>query len=466
MRRFRWVAVAAGFLAGTFACRQIVGIGDSPPSLPDAGDLRDAGDANAAMCGLAYPVGSCGECANTSCCAESMACAASPSCAPYELCVAACGGDAKCNDECLFNNRIGTSVSQAAALNACIASKCATPCAASCGGLGALLAPPDAAAACQSCFRENVCEAGAACAESTECQALGLCYLGCPTNDCRQACSASNPDGSAMANPILGAWLNGSCNTPCDEGENWECVGHVSWPTPKVDATDVTFQIVDALEAELAEPANLKGIEAVYCGGNSIPEDGGVFCTGPLAGPLDTNDGGLVTLSVDPQLIGPEESNYFQIASGPMATEEIIPELLYFAFNLSEKSFAQTTFNSNDIAFITGSIPAFTRSELQLALHEFLPDAGLTPGTGMLVVTALDCNGRLARNVNVATSPAGKDILSFKLGASNVTFVNVPQGVVTVTATPASLAEPMGQATVLVLPNMATGVALPPTPTP
>jgi hypothetical protein len=77
------VFAAVAGLAGVFACRQIVGIGDNPPGFQeagaagDAGKVSDAGDAHAAGCGLAYPAGSCGECANASCCAESRACAAS-----------------------------------------------------------------------------------------------------------------------------------------------------------------------------------------------------------------------------------------------------------------------------------------------------------------------------------------------------------------------------------------------------
>jgi hypothetical protein len=65
--------VAAVVAISVIACRQLVGITDSPPT-----------DLTSTLCGLPYGTNVCASCASASCCSESTACAADPSCAAFE----------------------------------------------------------------------------------------------------------------------------------------------------------------------------------------------------------------------------------------------------------------------------------------------------------------------------------------------------------------------------------------------
>src|SRR5689334_20673554 len=93
-RRLRF---ATGVLAITclFACRQLVGVHDEPPS-------------SGPFCGLTYRDTACGSCAETRCCAESAACARNSSCAPFANCLATCLGDSVCQSQCTVDHAIGS----------------------------------------------------------------------------------------------------------------------------------------------------------------------------------------------------------------------------------------------------------------------------------------------------------------------------------------------------------------------
>src|SRR5258708_35304778 len=66
-RRAGWLGLVglSVAMASLSACRQIVGITDSPPE-----------HLTATVCGLPYGTNVCASCVDTSCCAESTACAA------------------------------------------------------------------------------------------------------------------------------------------------------------------------------------------------------------------------------------------------------------------------------------------------------------------------------------------------------------------------------------------------------
>src|SRR5580700_868830 len=93
-RRSVRLLAAAAILVGLFAaCRQLVGITDSPPE-----------DLVTSICGLPYGTNACASCVSTSCCTESTACAASAACAANQTCVGKCNGDPQCRSQCMISD--------------------------------------------------------------------------------------------------------------------------------------------------------------------------------------------------------------------------------------------------------------------------------------------------------------------------------------------------------------------------
>ena len=223
-------AVAA--IASLIACRQLVGVTDSPPE-----------ELVTSVCGLPYATNVCASCANANCCTESTACAADPGCAAFENCFGPCNGDPKCWAQCL--QEYPSSNANVTALSACMATSCDNQCGLTCGAFVGGIVAPDAAAACQSCIVSHACHAGLACARSASCDAVARCYKqSCNTVDCQDSCALANgldpaysfePDGGTGG--LYGAFSTAlaSCTSAC--AEDWSCLGHVSWPAP-VSAMD------------------------------------------------------------------------------------------------------------------------------------------------------------------------------------------------------------------------------------
>jgi hypothetical protein len=162
--------VTAARLAGLLAslvvagapCRQLVGIGDSPPTALDAGPA----------CGIAPAAGSCETCLEAQCCAEATACSGSAACITLETCLGACGGDPSCRAQCAVTYPPGQDLT-VPALEACLV-QCEPACGVACGGI-AEFAPPGAAAACERCVKGAACSDIAQCMADPYCQAIAWC---------------------------------------------------------------------------------------------------------------------------------------------------------------------------------------------------------------------------------------------------------------------------------------------------
>ena len=69
-------------VAAICACRQLVGITESPPE-----------DLSSTVGGLPYGTTTCASCVSANCSAESTTCAADSVCSAYEGCLGSCNGD-------------------------------------------------------------------------------------------------------------------------------------------------------------------------------------------------------------------------------------------------------------------------------------------------------------------------------------------------------------------------------------
>src|SRR5271170_6303119 len=96
-------AGAAALLAIVAACRQLVGIGDAPPThVADASaESPDARAGAGSACGVAYAGAQCETCVETSCCTQATACANDPACSSLEACFGMCNGDPTCRAKCI-----------------------------------------------------------------------------------------------------------------------------------------------------------------------------------------------------------------------------------------------------------------------------------------------------------------------------------------------------------------------------
>jgi hypothetical protein len=210
-----------GVLAGTFSCRQLVGIADQP-----------AADQTPEACGLSYGTSTCAACVAASCCAESTACAADPLfCYPLESCLGGCNGDAACRSKCTIDHPVPENgAAPVSALSACLASSCEAACGLTCGGFAGNISQPDASKACQTCIENGAaCKDAHACGASPECDAFWRCYLACSTPDCQTSCGASHDAGAALFRPLYQDFAN-ACATQCGYGTDFTCAGHVAWP--------------------------------------------------------------------------------------------------------------------------------------------------------------------------------------------------------------------------------------------
>ena len=448
-----WVAGAVVAVAAV-SCRQLVGIQNDPP-----GALGE-------VCGLTYASNACGSCAATNCCAESSTCAASPFCAAYETCILGCSGAPACESACFVDSPLGSSAGKAAALSACLAARCGTACNVSCGGVGGLASPPDAAAACQACYAENACDAGAACNASPDCLAEVLCYASCSTTDCRQACATSIPDDAGLVSTVGGVRL-GPCQTACDHGTDWGCLGHVTWPPTKASSSEVTLQIIDFADSFNPDPKGLPGVQVRYCSGDDFTQDADAPCSNPIAGPTLTDENGIAILTGvstgEPAFLLGYVPNYIELSSTP-ASEAILTELVFFGFPLSEEKYSLVPANrepKNNGAFVTGPLPVLTPADLG-----FLP-VSQSKEKGLIGAVVYDCLNAYALDVRLTLSGDNAGIDPFSVGEVGLDGIaNVPPGRVTVTATPTHVGKASSQERVLVQANAVSVVFMVPTQMP
>jgi hypothetical protein len=235
------------------SCRQIVGIGDSPPA--GSGGPGGSDDASALAEGSA-DADACTSCLGTSCSAELTACDADAGCAQSLACLLACApGDEACAGACTLH------ASQALwSAISCRAQSCATACGTTCGGiLGALY--PDYLRGSPGCA---ACAANYACTELTTCATSASCvaYASCSDRACEPFDEACNTScrygvGPTPAGDAIGPALK-RCASDCRLGSNWDCVGKRPWPTG-VKGTSATFSVrlVDALQVNQPMPGVL-----------------------------------------------------------------------------------------------------------------------------------------------------------------------------------------------------------------
>jgi hypothetical protein len=432
------------FLVAAAACRQLVGIGDQPPTgiaaATDGGvDVRD--DA-AGACGLAYQA-TCGPCVAASCCGAATACSIDPVCAPYMNCLAGCNGVASCESQCLVDNPIGES-STVAAIFTCLATSCKAECNLPCGNLATGFAPPDAASACSKCIAAEDCDAAQACAQSTDCIALGECVLACgPGFDCEEQCFDTHEAGAATFDSF-DMLFNGTCATPCAYGNWWSCVGHVTPPKALVASTTVAIGALGFVSG-----APIAGLQALAC----RAADPG--CTSPLSdGGTDTT--GYVSLTLPQGVGGPGFDGYYQLWSPDGG---VVPTLGYLSTPLREAAVHFT------LSFIAPT-----------DLQGVLTGLGVTQGSGgYIAVIAYDCFDNKAPGVRFsvnAAADAGVQIfyLQGALPTSGATMTdpsgaalitNVPAGTIDIVATPSDLGgQPSGHLTVSVEEGKVTQVLL------
>lgn len=317
----RRAGTACAMLLGA-ACRQLVGIGDEPPTdLVDAGtQRRDAGtDAGSGpACGIAYSGPSCEACLEKSCCPEANACASGPACRGLEGCLGACSGDPTCRARCVDAHRIGPDPFETD-LASCLATHCAEPCALTCGGLAQDYGA-DAAAGCQTCMLNHVCNPALACAQDRECQAVAWCRQSNPYLDSVEACDGVH-DAGADAFAAFSGDLSNSCPTTCSLGNQWYCVGNLPQPTlssPPVEASAYFYEYLTN------QPVANATVTA--CSENDVG------CSRTLS-TATTDDAGLATVRFpgNMQAFGP--TGYVQVTGA-----NLFPTLVFWGYSLTQRA--------------------------------------------------------------------------------------------------------------------------------
>lgn len=212
----------AGGLLAAGSCRQIVGIDDRNIASASSG---------APACEASFPgTPACAACMAKSCREEAVDCCDDPSCSERFDCIGRCSaGDDACRIGCA--NGFGE---PAAAVVACQAASCAADCGLACGGIfqtffGRLVSRSKA---CADCIGTGTpCAVAAACGKDIECLDAAACYEDCPLFDvvCRRDCQSTYPQGKQPSTELIQS-VTTSCSSECAIGQDWSCLGHVSWP--------------------------------------------------------------------------------------------------------------------------------------------------------------------------------------------------------------------------------------------
>ncbi len=439
-------------LAFAPSCRQIAGITDSPQV-----DLAPTSTA----CGLPYGTVTCAACAQANCCVESTACHADTVCAAYEACVGNCAGDLKCRAQCAIAHAPGTA-SDVTALSVCLATSCETECGLTCGALAGWPVEPDAATACGACYATQACSVGRACARSTNCDALQRCQATCVTPDCNEACSLAHgvmpgfgdpTDAGVADSPELAfsGFYNGACTTACASGAYWECLGNVSWPSPRSTTVTAHFWPKDYSGGAVS------GVTASVCKATDLD------CTSPLGDGEGVPPDGEITLSFP----NPPESQLGQILGldgyFKLTAPGYVPTYYYWGLPLSEPE-----------------LFAYTDLVTPSTLQEFAnaESVNIDPARGELAVAVFDClTTPGAAGVQVKLDTADDETRSFDLSsdmAATVTespsgtlfFWNVKAGTVNVTTTPVAIGRRSGRYSATIRAGTSTILLAYPTPNP
>jgi hypothetical protein len=433
------VGGVVAIVVATFACRQLVGIGDEPPQ----GQVSPSTDAGAEG-GFTYGQGDCAACVATSCGAQATACGGTPSCAALEGCMSACGTDATCRAQCGVDHGLGHDVATPA-FEACLAGSCAAACGLTCGGLAAVF-PPATATGCEACILKQECPAVGACATDPECQTAVRCRFSSDTPDVQQACPSLGQDSGAT--PLFNdttAPIASSCSTECSWGADWSCVGKVDWPAATIGPIDVSFAVYGG-----ATQAPIAGATVKLCSfGDSL-------CSNPFSMGI-TGDAGTVPL-LRPSV--PSAGLVYVDISSPT----ILTTLGFEVFPLSEPRLTSLT---------TG---IFTQAQLAFAAA----GVGVTLDSALasVIVLAADCRIGDAPGVEFSLAPQAATTRLFYVvnGAFTPTgptdssgvavFFNVPvlPTMLELTVTPQSLGRASGKMPFYARAGGVSGVYAVPTP--
>jgi hypothetical protein len=420
-RYWRAVLPVAVLVATAVACRQLVGIGDSPPMALGTGESDGGQEAEAAI-GVVYGSPACEACLDAQCSAQATACAESPACSVLESCLGACDGDVTCRARCTFEHLTSDPVGPS--LEACLFGSCAQPCALGCGSLAEGFGP-DAAVGCAACIVANDCSTATACLVNPACLAATGCALSKGhAEDRGQACLDANEAGADTVYAFLDA-LSSTCVQQCAYGNQWYCVGHYS---PAAQTNNMTWMTLSLHDLE--KPSTpIEGATVNVCAAEQ-----GLPCDSQWD--AGVGEGGLVTVQVP----GPSATSHY----GPTGFVQIqgngIDQLYYWAFPLSEPT-------------VSISVPVASQADLQ-AIASLL-SVPIDTNRGVVGFVLVDCDLRGSSGVQMTITPSDSETKIFYLvngiptlsvSATDISGIggafNVPPGLVTITATPAAIGRP------------------------
>jgi hypothetical protein len=388
-----------------------VGVQDSPPGT--------------SACGLPFGTTQCASCVQSNCCTEATACESTPACNAFESCLGRCKGDAQCRSQCSVDDPRGTDPN-VSPLSACVASKCETACGLTCGGV--IYGIPAAASACQKCVAANGCGAAREAGTSAQWLSFRQCQTNCDNaRDCAQLCVTDNEAGANLSTSFFTAV--GQCGTQCELGSQWDCVGHVTWPSAgqsSVSTVQMTVEVQDFLSN-----ATLANIDVSVCARQDVT------CANPVGHGTTDGTGHVVmqvTSTADFQGLGLD--GYLLLQS-----PQIVTYLWYWGFPLSEPQ----------VEFVRSSRGAFLPAPVTPAEYtQLITSVGMTYDAmvGVIGVDVYDCDPHGAVGVQISNPGAdagARVIYDFSTTAtvtasSGIATVGPLQpGVYDLTMTPVSL---------------------------
>jgi hypothetical protein len=316
------------------------------------------------------------------------------------------------------------------------------------------------------------CDAVRACASSAACDAVTRCFAGCFTDDCVDTCMAAHGVNPAWFYSIPDAGLidatsptstfvafdqaRAACATSA--GSYWECVGHVSWPP--VQATTITLQtaVVDVLSG-----LGLPGAVVEAC---TVLDPDCTTTPGPWV-VRQTDARGQASLPF--QLRASGTGGYLKVTSGTT-----VSEYFYWGFPLSQSQYVAgvggSASSARGVAIDTVADYQSLKQQIAAMLDGGLEAVGDTP-VGVFVE---DCMHQPAPGVQITFSPADTQTIALNGnltpgdpitdGTGNRLFIHVPEGAVTVTATPTVLGKPSGTVSARVRAGTTTTIVVGPTP--
>jgi hypothetical protein len=262
------------------------------------------------------------------------------------------------------------------------------------------------------------------------------------TSGSTSSSSSSSGTGGASTTSSSSSSSTGAGGSGGGSTGNYACIGSVVWKTPSTPTISVPLQLAD-----VQTNAGVSGADVKACG------KADATCASPLTtGKSDTM--GNLTLTLDAGTTGFD--GYFDIKQS-----SYVPTLLYFGHPLFD-----------DTAEL-GPLVSTASFGLLGTLLGVQPD----PARGHMTLLALDCDGHTADGVTFAVSAGDAKTKTFYVegslpsstatetdGSGGAIVVNVPAGMVTITATIASSKKQIGKADVLVRAGSITAKGVEPTP--